>query len=119
MQLGDRRRLETSIPQTAHRGLRMLCSDEIINLSMDCPINTADGEYACVKISNIRLDMKKIQEMIEPILKKLVNPPADDAFFDQIASPLTYLDQRIPGLSDALDVSFVVVSFLLHNFLVC
>lgn len=99
----DRRRLEASIPSTAHRGLRMLCADELTNV--DCPVNTTAGEFACVKLSNIRLDINKIQGLVEPILRKLVNPPADNGQFDLVAKPLAELDKRIDSLSELLDVS--------------
>ena len=42
--------------------------------------------------------MNKIQELVEPIVRKLVNPPHDDEIFDRIAKPLSYLDMNIPGL---------------------
>ena len=94
----DRRRLEASIPSSAHRGLRMLCSREVLNLDIDCPVDTAEGEYSCVRISNVRLDVNKIQELVEPIVRKLVNPPDNDEIFDKIAEYLLYLDMNIPGL---------------------
>ena len=87
----------------------MLSSSEALNLDIDCPVDATAGEYACVRISNIRLDINKIQELVEPILKKLVNPPDDDEIFDRIAKPLTYLDERIPGLSDALGEDITVL----------
>ena len=76
----------------------MLCTKEVLNIDIDCPIDTAAGEYSCIRISNIRLDVNKIQELVEPIVRKLVNPPDDDAIFDRIAKPLSYLDMNIPGL---------------------
>jgi hypothetical protein len=42
----DQRRLELSIPTTAHRGLRMLCSEELLDLHIDCPVDTAANEFA-------------------------------------------------------------------------
>lgn len=39
----------------------MLCADEVVNLDIDCPVDIEAGEYACVKISNVRLDITKIQ----------------------------------------------------------
>jgi hypothetical protein len=96
----DRRRLEASIPPTAHRGLRMLCASEVEKLHINCPVNITAGEFACVRISNIRLDITKIQALVEPILRKLVNPPADDAAFDEVAKPLLELDKGLPGISD-------------------
>lgn len=42
----DRRRLDLSIPTTAHRGLRMLCSDDLLHLDIDCPVNTTANEFA-------------------------------------------------------------------------
>ena len=96
----DQRRLQASIPSTAHRGLRMLCADEVEKLNIDCPVDLNAGEFACARISNIRLDITKIQGLVEPILRKLVNPPADDAAFDEVAKPLLELDKRLPGISD-------------------
>jgi hypothetical protein len=45
------------------------------------------------------LDVKGIQALIEPILRKLVNEN-NDAAFDQIAVPLLEVEKRIPGVSD-------------------
>ena len=84
----------------------MLCASEIVGLDIDCPVDTAAGEFACVKLSNIRLDLTKIQDMISPILRKLVNPSANNGLFDHIAVPLEKLESRIPGISDAIGVSF-------------
>lgn len=43
----DRRRLENSIRPGAHRGLRMLqCSEELLNLTIDCPVDTTKDEFA-------------------------------------------------------------------------
>ena len=39
----------------------MLCAEEVVNVDIDCPVNIAAGEFACVKISDIRLDITKIQ----------------------------------------------------------
>ena len=39
----------------------MLCADEVVNLDIDCPVDIEAGEFACVRISNIRLDITKIQ----------------------------------------------------------
>ena len=61
LQSRDRHRLEDSIPSNAHRGLRMLCAEEVTQLNVDCPVDIAAGEYACVRISDIRLDITKIQ----------------------------------------------------------
>ena len=87
----------------------MLCGNEVVNLDIDCPVNTTAGEFSCVKVSNIRLDITKIQELVEPILRKLVNPPNDDGAFDEVAKPLEPLDERIPGLSDISGVSIVTL----------
>lgn len=99
----DRRRLEASIPKAAHRGLRMLCANEILDI--DCPVDTAEGEFACVRISDVRVDIGKIQDMIQPVLEKLVNPPEDDGLFDEVVIPLLFTDERIPGISDIAGVS--------------
>jgi hypothetical protein len=95
----DRRGLELSIPTTAHRGLRMLCREELLDLQIDCPVNTAVNEFACAKLSDIRLDITQIQALIKPILEKLVNTDNNGAF-DKIATPLLKLEERIPGVSD-------------------
>lgn len=55
----------------------MLCTDEILDI--DCPVDTAAGEFACVKISDVRVDLGQIQEMIEPVLTKLVNSNGEDS----------------------------------------
>ena len=58
----DRRRLEASIPPDAHRGLRMLCSGKLLDIDdgIDCPVNTTANEFACAKLSGIRLDVSTI-----------------------------------------------------------
>lgn len=84
----------------------MLCVDEIDNLDIDCPVNTAAGEFACVRISDVRLDVASISEMLEPIMRKLVNPPTYDGLFDEIAKPLEVLEKRLPGISEVAGVSF-------------
>ena len=43
----DRRRLEASIPPNAHRGLRMLCSDELLDLQIECPVDTSGKAESC------------------------------------------------------------------------
>jgi hypothetical protein len=111
----DRLRLENSIPLTAHRGLRMLCADELLSLQIDCPVNVAANEFACAKLADIRLDITNIQAMIEPILRELVNSN-EDGLFDQVGVPLLELEKRIPGISDIagktitlLDIAEVLV----------
>ena len=81
----------------------MLCANEILDI--DCPVDTSAGEFACVKISDVRVDLGKLQEMIQPVLEKLVNPPEDDGLFDEIIIPLLFTDERIPGISDIAGVS--------------
>jgi hypothetical protein len=71
----------------------------VLQLDIDCPVDVAAGEFACVRVSNIRLDLKKIQDMIEPILRKLVNPPSNDGLYDVVVKPLVPLDEPIPGVS--------------------
>ena len=112
----DRRRLEASVSSTAHRGLRMLCADELVDV--DCPVDSAAGEFACVRISNIRLDINKIQGLVEPILRKLVNPPEDDGSFDTVAKPLSKLDERIDSFSDFLEVSRETLSLQLLQIII-
>lgn len=55
----------------------MLCTNDIVNLDIDCPVDVAAGEFACVRVSNIRLDITKIQAMIDPIPhpQKTCQPP--------------------------------------------
>lgn len=96
----DRHRLEASIPPSAHRALRMLCANAALGLDIVCPVNTAAGEFACARISNVRLDIGAIPDLVNPILRKLVNPPENNAIFDIVAVPLSILDERIPGISD-------------------
>ena len=108
----DRRRLENSIPQTSHRGLRMLCADEVLNMNIDCPIDASRGEFACVRVEDIRLDINKIKDLVEPILRKLVNPPGNDGYFDLVCNPASYLDYPIPGISDVAGVSQDLLSIL-------
>lgn len=81
----------------------MLCANEIIDI--DCPVNTTAGEFACVRLSDIRLDITRIQELIEPILTRLVDPIYNNGTFDEIAKPLEELEKRLPGFSDVAEVS--------------
>ena len=119
LQHADRRRLEASLPSYAHRGLRLLCANEASSLDIDCPVDIGAGEFACARLSNIRLDINKIQNLVEPILRKIVNPPADDAVFDEVAKPLAPLDDRIPGISDIAKVSFVCDTTSENSNLIC
>ena len=107
----DRRRLENTISQTSHRGLRMLCVDEVLNMNIDCPIDSSRGEFACVRVEDVRLDINKIKDLVEPILRKLVNPPDNDGYFDLVADPASYLDYPIPGISDIAGVSKELQAF--------
>ena len=43
-------------------------------------------------------------ELVEPILRKFVNPPKNDGLLDEVAIPLSKLDERIPGISDIREV---------------
>ena len=84
----------------------MLCaSGELVDV--DCPIDAAAGEFACARLSNVRLDINKIQELVEPILRKFVNPPANDGMFDEVVKPLLPLYSRLPGISDIAQVSMI------------
>ena len=84
----DRRRLESRITSTAHRGLRMLCSSQLgIGSNIDCAVNTTANEYMCAKMKNIALDLGKITNFVLPILERLVNKE-ENAAFDQIGKPL-------------------------------
>ena len=93
----------------------MLCVNEVDTLDIECPVNVTAGEFACVRISNVRLDITKIQELVEPILKKLVDHVHNNGTFDEIAIPLEELDKRLPGISDLAGVS--IVTFALGAFL--
>ena len=53
----DRRKLEASIAVDAHRGLRMLCADEVLHLGIECPVDTSANEFACAKLDDIRLNV--------------------------------------------------------------
>jgi len=54
----DRRRLQESIPPDAHRALRMLCGEEVLDrLTITCDVNTTAGEFACAKLADIKLDV--------------------------------------------------------------
>ena len=46
------------------------------------------------------VDIGAIPEMLEPILRILVNPPDDNGALDMLCVPLSILDERIPGISD-------------------
>jgi hypothetical protein len=104
----DRRKLEDSIPSDAHRGLRMLCVDDLLDLAIDCPVDTTAGEFACAKLSNVYLNVAKIRELVQPILEKLVNDEESGAF-DQIGVPLLQLEKRIPGISDVAGKTITIL----------
>lgn len=108
LSVADRRRLETSIPHNAHQGLRMLRSNDLPN-SPSCEIE--DGGFACAKMSEIKLDLGKIEELIKPILSKVVNEN-DNGFFDEIGIPLQKLAQPLPGISDVSgkDITFLDIA---------
>ena len=97
----SRRRLESWIPEDAHRGLKMLRQRELlINVEEVCGVESDSGGIsACATMSEIGLNLGRITTMIEPILGKLVNAN-DDGPFDQVAIPLLELDKRLPGVSD-------------------
>jgi hypothetical protein len=67
----DRRRLTDSIPLDAHRGLRMLCADELIETEIICDLGQT--EFACANMTDIRLDVTKLQGLVNPIIGFLVN----------------------------------------------
>ena len=104
----DRRRLDESIPHDAHRGLRMLrsdCNDDLLEgfppqgPPLNCTVDTAANEYFCARMGVIRLDLNKLQDLVEPILLELVNDEKTGSF-DKIARPLQELDEPLPGISD-------------------
>lgn len=96
----DVARLKNSVSPDSHRGLRMLCAnDGSFPDDVDCPVDTNSGEFACAKMKEVRLDIEKIQGLVEPILEKFVNS-GNDGFFDQVAVPLLELDKPLPGVSE-------------------
>jgi hypothetical protein len=105
----DRRRLELSVSKHANRGLRMLCAGELLDLQIDCPVNTTANEFACAQINDIRLDIGAIQDMIQPILGKLVNAEETGAF-DQVGVPLLEFDNPIPGIKEVKEITFVDIA---------
>ena len=96
----DLRRLERTIPSDAHRALRMLCEDTVLPDGFDpeanCPVE--EGGFACARLADIRLDANKIVELVEPILKKIVN--GKDGAFDEIIIPMLFLNDPVPGVSE-------------------
>jgi hypothetical protein len=117
MKESDRAMLESRISPLDHRGLRILrTNDDAIPSSENCPVDTERGEFACVRVTSIELDVGKVKDAVKPILEKFVNPPNNDGLFDQVAVPLLVLDKELPGLSDiagkkmsALDVAEIFV----------
>jgi len=95
--VADRRRLENSISNQDHRGLRLLCEDL---LDIDIKQCKVDGvrQFACAGIYDIKLDVGKIQDLASQVLGKVAN--GHDGAFDKVALPLVKLDERLPGISD-------------------
>ena len=112
----DRQRLANMIPDNAHRGLRMLCADEALDLQIDCPVNSAAGQFACLKLNDIRLDLGSIKDFADQILGKMVNSE-ETGYFDQVGKPLSVLDQRIGGISDVAkrDISILDIAELIRG----
>ena len=106
----DRRRLANMIPEHAHRGLRMLCSDEVLDVQIDCPVNITAREFACAQLNDIRFDIGKLKDMIDPILEKMVNS-GNTGYFDQVAKPLLFLNAPIPGISDVAKKAITILDF--------
>lgn len=106
----DRRRLANMIPDHAHRGLRMLCADEVLDLQIDCPVNITAGQFACVKLNDIRLDIGSLKELVDQVLGEMVNSE-NTGYFDQVGRPLSALDERIGGISDVADRDVTVLDF--------
>ena len=61
-------------------------------------------------MSEIRMDITKIQQLVDPILSKLVNKETKKGLFDEIAIPLQHLATPLPGISDisGQDITFLV-----------
>jgi hypothetical protein len=89
----------------------MLCVDEVVNIDIDCPVNISNGEYACAKVSNVRLDFGGLAPMIQDILGELVTED-EDGSLDRIATPLSKLDNKIPGLGK-LTKGVSILSFII------
>jgi len=67
---------------------------------------------ACTKMSNLRLNIKMIQELVEKVLEKVVNDD-NDGYFDRVAVPLKELAKPLPGISEisGSDITFLVSIF--------
>ena len=67
---------------------------------------------ACTKMSNLRLNIKMIQELVEKVLEKVVNDD-NDGYFDRVAVPLKELAKPLPGISErsGSDITFLVSVF--------
>ena len=77
----DRAKIGTLHGEHDHRGLallRSLCErldgPTFGETFAACPVDTTAGEVACLQISNATLNMKKIQEFVEPLVEKFVEP---------------------------------------------
>lgn len=94
----DRALLSTRITDSDHRGLRMLCDDDIDD-ETSCPVDTAAGEFACARLNAVALNLGKVKEGVRKVLDKFVNEEEKNGFFDQVARPLLPLGEPVPGLS--------------------
>lgn len=83
----SRRRLESWIPEDAHRGLRMLRQRELLVNVVDLCGSQSVGLTACAVVEDITLNIGRIRDMIVPVVGKLVNS-YDDGPFDMVALPL-------------------------------
>jgi hypothetical protein len=95
----DRRRLDHHITPSAHRALRLLHSNPVLP-EVNCAVEYKT-EFACARLSDIRLDIKKIEALIKSILGELVKSD-NNGYFDQIAQPLLVLEKPVPGISNTL-----------------
>lgn len=97
----DRSWLSSKIMPFHHRGLRSLCNDDApaaLPENSRCPVDPKKGEYACARLDDVTLDLKKIGDGIKSVLQEFVNDDKN-GLFDEVAKPLLPLDEEVPGLS--------------------
>lgn len=113
-QIRSRPDLESLAHHRAYPLLRSLVSDnEILDAGYNfdkCPL--APGENICAKVNNTMLSMKKIAEVLEPILTKFVrkDDTQQKGILDAVVDPqLLVLDARLPGISDIMGKKVTVL----------
>lgn len=73
---------------------------DIINTEFQfdaCPVDVTVDDNACAKVSNIRLDIESIRELLLPIIREFVNDD-EDGYLDQVVVPVLFLDATIEPL---------------------